>query len=80
MKRTKLPRIQLDEHHLPYRWQEKLKANEEIGGVFLVFLSGENQKEIKGKVKLIKGFCKTFESKIKSLATVNSLEKKETQC
>ncbi len=64
-----LPRIQLDEGHLPYRWQENLIKNQEIGGVFLVFLSGKNTGEIKIKLKTLKQFCKT----IKDFATVKPL-------
>lgn len=55
-----LPRIQLDENHLPPKWQEKLIENQEIGGVFLVFLSGKNKAEIRKKVKHLKQFCKTI--------------------
>jgi len=66
-----LPRIQIDEKHLPYRWQESLIKNQEVGGVFLVFLSGKNKAEINKKVKYLKQFCKT----IKDFATVKSLTK-----
>jgi len=55
-----LPRIQLDENHLPPKWQEKLIENQEIGGVFLVFLSGKDKAEIRKKVKHLKQFCKTI--------------------
>jgi len=64
-----LPRIQLGEHHLPYRWQENLIKNQEIGGVFLVFLSGKNKAEIQKKVKLLKQHCKT----IRDFATVKPI-------
>ncbi len=64
-----LPRIQLDEGHLPYRWQENLIKNQEIGGVYLVFLSGKNKAEIHRKVKHLKIICKT----IKDFATVKPL-------
>jgi len=67
--RRKLPRIQLHENHLPYRWQEKLIENQEIGGVFLVFLSGKTQAEIRKKVKALKQYYKT----IKDFATVKPL-------
>jgi len=51
-------RIPLDNKYIPYGWQENLVKNQEMGGVFLVFLSGKNQKEIQEKVKLLKQFCK----------------------
>lgn len=73
MKTRKLPRIQLDEKHLPYKWQEKLIANQEIGGLFLVFLSGKNGKEIDNKVKQIKHFCKTLNGSCKDFAKVKPL-------
>lgn len=60
-----LPRIQLDEKHLPYKWQEHLIEKQEIGGVFLLFLSGKNKKEIKDKVKAIKRFVR-----VKDFATI----------
>ena len=67
-----LPRIQLDEKHLPYRWHETLVQNQKIGGVFLVFLSGDNNKEINNKLEKIKDFCKTLEVKIKPFAKVTT--------
>ncbi len=70
MNRRRLPKIQIDEKHLPYKWQETLAENQKIGGVFLVFLSGDNNSEIMGKVKLIKDFCKTLNVKLKPFATV----------
>ena len=63
-----LPRIQLDEKHLPYRWQENLIKNQEIGGVFLVFLSGKNKAEINKKMVALRKFCK-----IKDFAIVKPL-------
>jgi hypothetical protein len=68
-KRT-IPRIQLNENHLPLRWQENLIKNQEIGGVFLVFLSGKNMAEIEKKVKALKVYCKT----ITSFATVKPID------
>jgi hypothetical protein len=50
--------IQIDNKYIPYRWKETLIKNQKIGGVFLVFLSGENRAEIQKKVKLLKQFCK----------------------
>ena len=70
MNTKKLPRIQLDEKHLPYKWQEGLVANKKIGGVFLVFLSGDNRMEIKIKVKKLREFCKTLNGKCNYLAEV----------
>lgn len=70
MKTRNLPRIQLDDKHLPYRWQQGLVSRQEIGGVMLLFLSGKTNKEIDFKVKEIKKFCKTLNSKIKPLAKV----------
>ena len=49
--------------------EEDLIKNQEIGGVFLVFLSGKNKAEIEKKVKHLKQFCKT----IKDFATVKPL-------
>lgn len=72
MNRKKLPKIQLDERHLPYKWHEMLVENQKIGGVFLVFLSGDNDREILEKSKKIKEFCKTIDVGIKPLATVTT--------
>ena len=73
MKIRKIPRIQLYEKHLPYKWQEKLIGNQEVGGVFLIFLSGKSTKEIDKKVKSIKQFCKTFNGTCKDFAKVKPL-------
>ena len=56
----RIPKISLQERHLPYKWQEKLVKNQEIGGVFLVFLSGKNNVELDAKVKLLQGLCKNI--------------------
>lgn len=74
MNRRKLPRIQLDNKHLPYHWQENLVANQEIGGVFLVFMQGKDAKEIALKVKLLKAFTKTLKSAVKDFATVKPVK------
>ena len=70
MKQTRLPRIQLDERHLPYRWQENLVKNQNIGGVLLVFLSGKSKTEIRIKVKAIRDLCKGIRGFCKSFAEV----------
>lgn len=73
MKIRKLPKIQLDEKHFPYHWEQNLVANQEIGGVFFVFLSGKTQKEINLKMKLIKKYCKTLKSQMRDFAQVKPL-------
>jgi hypothetical protein len=42
----------MDEKHLPYKWQEKLVSNQEIGGVFLVFLTSNTLVKIVICVKI----------------------------
>lgn len=55
--------------------KEKLVADQKTGGVFLVFLSGKNNTEIKDKVKCIKEFCKTLDGKCKNFAEVKPVYK-----
>jgi len=74
MKHTRLPRIQLDEKHLPYHWEQKLISNQEIGGVFLVFLSGKTKQEITLKVKLLKNYAKTLKVQLKDFAKVTPVD------
>lgn len=73
MNKRNIPRIALREQHLPYKWQERLIANQKIGGVFLVFLSGKDMEEINTKVKYLKEFCKTVDGQLEDFAQVKPL-------
>lgn len=52
--------IELHEQDVPLDWQYDLLKCQKIGGVFLVFMSGKTQKELKDKSKALKDFCKNL--------------------
>ena len=53
-------KIGLSPEQIPAGWHDHLVENQLVGGVFLVFLEGRDQKEIAEKTKLLKVFCKSL--------------------
>ena len=63
--------IRIDKRYLPIEWTKKLVAGQKIGGVYLVFLDGKDQKEINFKVKSLNKFCKELKNKYETNKTNN---------
>ena len=51
-------KIKVDAKYMPVDWDKELMANQRVGGLLLVFLSGKDKTELKDKVKKIRRFCK----------------------
>jgi len=68
-RKSNMKKIQLKETDLPLHWQEKLVAEQKVGGVVLVFLEGRNKAKLKKKTrdinKLVREYRKTYLSQNK---------------
>jgi len=53
-------KIGLSSEQIPLGWHDHLVENQLVGGVFLVFLEGRDQKEIIQKTKFLREFCKNL--------------------
>lgn len=52
--------IHVEEANIPNGWFQKLVAEQKVGGLLLVYLSGKDNNELETKKKLIVDFCKTL--------------------
>lgn len=68
---SRVPIITLNPQEIPPNWKDKLVANQEIGGVVLVFLSAKSSKDLSNKVRRLRHFCQT---KLKNPPISNSPE------
>jgi hypothetical protein len=58
MWKVEMNKIKVDAKYMPVDWDKELMANQRVGGLLLVFLSGKDKTELKDKVKKIRRFCK----------------------
>lgn len=52
--------IPISPGYIPKSWYKRIESKKLVGGVFMLFLSGKDKKEIDRKIVEIRKFCKTL--------------------